>query len=1819
MKKIAILILLTSFVQLITGSLWSVNQTAAKPFTIGLKSANSMDVQFDIPDFDIEEESVSGIIYNKINLAESGYLLETGMPELPILSTTIAIPNHGQVRVELVDTHQKMIQHIIPYPSQDGNTDNNTRGFNANQAFYQSSEVYPQEIIKYSDPQILRDFRVITVQIQPFAWDAATHELIVRDRVNFRLTFTDTPGENELEGPQIVSESFKNIYESMILNFDDYRDVMIAHTPPRYLIFYGNYTDATFQTKLNEFAFWKKQKGADVRVVSTTVTGQPPSTTTIKAYIQGVYNDVNARPDYVVFVGDVTGSFSIPTYTEGYSGLSGHGDYPYQFLAGNDVLGDVFIGRISAESTSQLDVIFSKIYFYEKNINVASAQWLNRMLLVGDTNPSGSGCQYTMKNIKDLSYYYNPDYTYNEQYGDPNSSSMDAGINAGIGFFWYRGWIGMSNWDPSSALVNGTKLPHSIIITCGTNNFAQGVGTAEAFIRLGTAAVPAGAVTAIGMETSHTNPMCNNVLERGMASGIFIHNMRTMGEALLNGKLFLSQMYGQTHGSVANYSNHWCNLMGDPTMEIYCKIPNTFASNIPQTLPAGTNNLELTVLDQSGLPVEDACITASENNIILARSYSDASGRVVLFLNSSLSGANAVVTISKHEFKPLQQAITINAAGSLVAGVSMIDDDNVGNSVGNGDFNANSGETLEILFSLRNSTPTTVNNVTGHVICSSPYITLVNDSLNFASIDPGTSNYSFLPVLVQVAFDCPNNTVIRFDMHLTDAADSLYEIPNFVSVTDAFMSFVAYQINDGNNQALDPNESAPFNITLKNNGAVTINDIYGQLVTQNDLVQVQDNIGYFGSILVGAQATTTEDAYQLLGRTQMLPGMLVPMRLKLSNAAGFLQWIDFTLTVGAVTSHDPLGPDAYGYVIYDVTDTGYEDCPTFEWMGIAPAEGGQGTILPFTDTSVDVEGDAVGIVSTIPVTLPFAFQFYGEPYTQITVCSNGFIAFGLTENGNWANCPIPGYGGPSPMIAPFWDDMITGSGGTYKWYDATNHRFIVEWYNLKNGYNQSSLETFQVILYDQVYYPTSLGDGPIKIQYNTFNNVDNASGDMSVSGSGNYATIGIQNADQSTGLQYSFNNLYPTAAAPLSAQKALYITNAPIYHFTPHLMYDSNVILDNNNNVVEPGETVDLNVNLLNVGEETATHISAVLSTTDPYVTVVSDTSSYASIAGNAVGGNSSPFRFSVNNACPDKHNISFTLNISTDTNNWMRTFNVTVEKPSLIYYSYLVSDTLGNNNCVADPGENVTVIINAKNNSLVDAVDLVGTLVSYYTGITITNPIISKALLAPGDIMQFAYAVSLDPTITNGANVPFSFNLVAGNAPAVNQSITLGCGTSGMVLDFESTNGNLEAITGWQCGIPTQTTPHSGTNLWCTGLVGQYPNNAMFTLKTPTVTLGTNATLSFWHMMSCQNYYDGGNVSISTNNGDTWTLLYPMAGYNTSLNIASLGEVGFTNSVAWSQTTFDLNQYANASVILRWRFGSNATVQGNGWFVDDVMISGYFVKSGIIMGNVTLASTTSPALTKLTTQNRFVTYPDITGAYAMYLPAGSYQISAGLPYHTSQTSNTFLIDNQQQLYNYDFSLGFLPNPSGLVLSGPFGQSTVTLTWVAPMETDYEVTGYNIYRRFGEHPYQLIGQANSTTYTENLSLEGTYYYYVRAVYAEGEGAPTEIAEVAFPFVTNGEEPIPVLVNALHPNFPNPFNPSTTVSYSLAKSGNATLRIYNTKGQLVKTLVSGGQKAGQNKIVWDGLNDSGKPVSSGLYFYKLDAPNYTSTRKMLMLK
>jgi hypothetical protein len=90
-------------------------------------------------------------------------------------------------------------------------------------------------------------------------------------------------------------------------------------------------------------------------------------------------------------------------------------------------------------------------------------------------------------------------------------------------------------------------------------------------------------------------------------------------------------------------------------------------------------------------------------------------------------------------------------------------------------------------------------------------------------------------------------------------------------------------------------------------------------------------------------------------------------------------------------------------------------------------------------------------------------------------------------------------------------------------------------------------------------------------------------------------------------------------------------------------------------------------------------------------------------------------------------------------------------------------------------------------------------------------------------------------------------------------------------------------------------------------------------------------------------------------------------------------------------------------------------------------------------------------------------------------------------------------------------------------------------------------------------------------------------------------------------------------NQLSQNYPNPFNPSTTIAFSIAADSHVNLRIYDVTGALVKTLVNEQRRKNNYRVVWDGRNNQGNTVASGVYFYRLVAEQFNATKKMILLR
>jgi len=129
------------------------------------------------------------------------------------------------------------------------------------------------------------------------------------------------------------------------------------------------------------------------------------------------------------------------------------------------------------------------------------------------------------------------------------------------------------------------------------------------------------------------------------------------------------------------------------------------------------------------------------------------------------------------------------------------------------------------------------------------------------------------------------------------------------------------------------------------------------------------------------------------------------------------------------------------------------------------------------------------------------------------------------------------------------------------------------------------------------------------------------------------------------------------------------------------------------------------------------------------------------------------------------------------------------------------------------------------------------------------------------------------------------------------------------------------------------------------------------------------------------------------------------------------------------------------------------------------------------------------------------------------------------------------------------------------------------------------------------------------------------------IYAEADNQPIgwdanfnpDNRPIVWHYLPDYDEVAVVAVTHLNSNYPNPFNPSTTISFDVAVSGHVDIEVYNVRGQRVRVLVSGDYGAGSHKVVWNGNDSAGRAVGSGVYFYRMTTGGYTSVKKMVMMK
>jgi len=1088
----------------------------------------------------------------KYSLAETA---EDGKPEVPAMTSLIAIPDHGGVALDVTYSGYDVISDIDLAPTQPSPLESGEAGdipFTRDETVYGADAFYPGELAHAGEPAILRDVRLVQITLYPVQYNPVLRELRVYRDLSVSVNHTLENDVNPLAvRNRYISDGFYPIYKSLISNFDELFSTADVQR--------GGYVILTKQLFLDSLASlinWKHRKGYHVRVVPTTEINSNgnPTSAQIYAFLQNAYNTWEIPPEYVMIVGDRdnTSQTGIPDYPF-VSDWTYTSDHHYTMLAGNDYLPDIFLSRLSVDNVSELRKALAKIMSYETDPYMGDpGYWLRGLSVAGNVyavTPRLTVLWVRQLLLENGFTQVDTSFRWASNQSDPRLPSL---FNQGVSIVSYRGWAGPGGWySPSfntsnlNALTNNNKLGIMASIVCGTGDFGDVNSDpcfGETWIRMGASTTSfKGGPSFFGATDHSTHTRWNNPIMVGYYWSIFRENNYHFASAAVRGKI---QQYNTfpRHIDIGDEIEkyfHTYNMLGDPELDVRTKIPIPIFVSHPSTLPLGVNHIEITVADSQEHAVEGAFVTLvkgyGDNEEVFKVSKTDASGMTSMSFDA-LTTDTMFVTVSGRDLIPYR-GFTLIAQSDVAVGYDslMIDDDNAGYSSGNADGQVNPHETIELGVVVKNfGSSGMATNVRGRLEAIDPGLITVNDdSRSFGNLAPGQEGAADRPFVVTLNSDALDGDLARMKLSVTDASND-----NWYSVIELPVASAKFRVSNvsfpGGNSRLDPGDSITMVLTLNNIGSVGAQGVAGRATTVDDYAAIYEALSDFGDIPVGGSASNSGQPMVVKCDSSAFDGRIINMVLDVTTSTGAHSMVPFAALVGSVQTSDPLGPDAYGYYMYDNTDAAYAEHPTYNWVEINPNLGGAGARLTF--------GGATDDKSEL-VRLPFDFEYYGTSHDYMIVCINGFVAFDSSRFDmagnfwyNFFNWPIPDPGNAQGQISPFWDDLrFTGNNGVYIWDDTTGHRFIVEWSGCTNV-NGGATETFEMIVMDPAYHPTITGDAEFYFQYNTINN--------SYDQEENYASVGFESPDELMGLEYTYDSDYPRAAATLVAGRAVKITTS---------------------------------------------------------------------------------------------------------------------------------------------------------------------------------------------------------------------------------------------------------------------------------------------------------------------------------------------------------------------------------------------------------------------------------------------------------------------------------------------------------------------------------------------------------------------------------------------------------------------------------------------------------------------------------------------------
>lgn len=621
--------------------------------------------------------------FTELYIPDYGLSNKIGEPQLPVLKRLIEIPIDAVPQVDIIHYTMKeyslseygILNKIIPaQPSVSKDTSRAKPTFKYNENTYFLNQYNTDELVSVIPIGIMRNVRLARLEIAPVRYNPVTNTIQVYYDIEFKVRYEGADISKTIELKQNTqSVYFEDMFNTQLLNYQ--KPPVLRDTLTKYPVKYVIVSDPMFKSTLQPFIAWKKKKGFNVIEAYTDNSAVGTTTTKIKAYLKGLYDagtPSDPAPSFVLFVGDIA---QVPAFN-GTGDGGGHVTDLYYCEYTNDYIPEMYYGRFSATSTTQLQPQIDKTLEYEQ-YTMSDPSFLGKCVMI-----SGQDDDWAPKNGDGqinygTSTYFNTAHnltssTYLYAVSGSSATTIRQKVSDGVCFANYTAHGSSSGWyDPSfttshvSSMTNNHKFPLMVGNCCLTSKYDDSSCFGEALLR----ASGKGALGYIGASNSSYwdedfwfavgyKTVVVNPTYKSTSLGAYDRVFHDHGETISNWYATMDQMVFAGNLAVSQsgtsseqyYWEIYC-LMGDPSLMIYFGVPTALTATYNQLL---TGQTTFTVQTDAY-----AYVAISKNNELYGAALADSTGLAVLTITPFTANGTADVVVTKQNKSPFIGTISI--------------------------------------------------------------------------------------------------------------------------------------------------------------------------------------------------------------------------------------------------------------------------------------------------------------------------------------------------------------------------------------------------------------------------------------------------------------------------------------------------------------------------------------------------------------------------------------------------------------------------------------------------------------------------------------------------------------------------------------------------------------------------------------------------------------------------------------------------------------------------------------------------------------------------------------------------------------------------------------------------------------------------------------------------------------------------------------------------------------------------------------------------------------------------------------------------------